>query len=319
MKLKALAGDKAPTHRRNGRGQGQMTVHRPASPEDRRRRHELVGELGRAPRRTARGGFRAGMLKPAQGRRPGRAGDAEAAAVARRPRQPLRQAPSLPAEDVHHPRRLRLRRPASLSGRQPVLGGAPVAGRRRRLWPRQAGAGLRHRSAVPAALQEDAAGASRSSSTSSTCCGTWASRSAMRCARSTTACAMSKADMTIRTALLEARFLCGDRGLFHELERPFRARTSSARHRPGFIEAKLAERDQRHERMGDSRYRPRAQRQGRQGRPARPPHAVLDRQIFYRVDSARAGRGGRLHPARSCGCFASARTSCGRCAATCTS
>ncbi len=64
---------------------------------------------------------------------------------------------------------------------------------------------------------------------------------------------MSKADVTIRTALLEARYLWGDHALFHTLRRRFldevAAGTGSA-----FVEAKLAERDERHERMGDSRY-----------------------------------------------------------------
>ena len=50
-----------------------------------------------------------------------------------------------------------------------------------------------------------------------------------------------------------------------------------------FVEAKLAERDQRHQRMGDS-LRRRAQRQGGQGRAARPASAVLDRQVSLSVD-----------------------------------
>ncbi|MEQ9111924.1 MAG: [protein-PII] uridylyltransferase [Rhodospirillaceae bacterium] len=60
-------------------------------------------------------------------------------------------------------------------------------------------------------------------------------------------------DMTIRTALLEARWIWGDQALANELKEKFQSDvvdgTSMA-----FIEAKLAERDQRHERLGDSRY-----------------------------------------------------------------
>ena len=60
-------------------------------------------------------------------------------------------------------------------------------------------------------------------------------------------------DQTIRTALLEARYLWGDRELFDELIKAFAQRFTSGDGRD-FVEAKLAERDQRHQRMGDSRY-----------------------------------------------------------------
>lgn len=60
-------------------------------------------------------------------------------------------------------------------------------------------------------------------------------------------------DQTIRTALLEARYLWGDRELFDELTRGF-AQKFYTGDGHDFVEAKLAERDQRHHRMGDSRY-----------------------------------------------------------------
>ncbi|MFO1079868.1 MAG: [protein-PII] uridylyltransferase [Reyranellaceae bacterium] len=60
-------------------------------------------------------------------------------------------------------------------------------------------------------------------------------------------------DQTIRTALLEARYLWGDRALFDELIRDFAQKFLTGDGRD-FVEAKLAERDQRHQRMGDSRY-----------------------------------------------------------------
>jgi len=63
----------------------------------------------------------------------------------------------------------------------------------------------------------------------------------------------AEADLTIRTAVLEARYIWGDQDLFVALKQRFDAqivrRTSVE-----FIEAKLLERDQRHERLGDSRY-----------------------------------------------------------------
>ena len=64
---------------------------------------------------------------------------------------------------------------------------------------------------------------------------------------------LANADMTIRTAILDARLILGDGALFGELRRRFAAdvqRGTSA----AFIEAKLAERDARHKRSGESRY-----------------------------------------------------------------
>ncbi len=63
----------------------------------------------------------------------------------------------------------------------------------------------------------------------------------------------AKSDLTIRTGLLEARYLWGEQALFDELKRRFDAdivRGGAAQ----FVEQKLAERDERHRRVGDSRY-----------------------------------------------------------------
>jgi len=63
----------------------------------------------------------------------------------------------------------------------------------------------------------------------------------------------SKADITIRTAILEARFLLGDRALFDELQTRFDnevVRNTA----PEFVAAKLAEREERIRRAGQSRY-----------------------------------------------------------------
>ena len=63
----------------------------------------------------------------------------------------------------------------------------------------------------------------------------------------------AKGDLTIRTAVLEARYIWGDQMLFLELKRRFDTeivKGSSAE----FLHAKLEERDKRHERLGDSRY-----------------------------------------------------------------
>jgi [protein-PII] uridylyltransferase len=64
---------------------------------------------------------------------------------------------------------------------------------------------------------------------------------------------LALADMTIRTGLLEARFLWGDQRLYQELKQRFR-RDVATGSGLDFVEAKLAERDQRHQRTGNSRY-----------------------------------------------------------------
>lgn len=64
---------------------------------------------------------------------------------------------------------------------------------------------------------------------------------------------LSREDFTIRTSLLEARFVHGDKALFEELESRFDAEVVKGTGNE-FVEAKLAERDVRHQRAGESRY-----------------------------------------------------------------
>ncbi|MBO9715020.1 [protein-PII] uridylyltransferase [Sphingomonas sp.] len=63
----------------------------------------------------------------------------------------------------------------------------------------------------------------------------------------------AKADITVRTALLEARYVWGDTALYDEASKRFQAEVQQDTVR-AFIAEKLAERDARHKRMGDSRY-----------------------------------------------------------------
>src|SRR5262249_49809104 len=57
----------------------------------------------------------------------------------------------------------------------------------------------------------------------------------------------------IRTGLLESRFITGDQRLFQELRQRFAKNVVTATSL-AFVEAKLAERKERHRRMGNSRY-----------------------------------------------------------------
>ncbi len=63
----------------------------------------------------------------------------------------------------------------------------------------------------------------------------------------------AKADMTIRTAVLESRFLLGDKKLFDELMARFDKSVIQGTG-PEFVAAKLNEREERHRRAGQSRY-----------------------------------------------------------------
>ena len=63
----------------------------------------------------------------------------------------------------------------------------------------------------------------------------------------------AREDITVRTALLEARLLCGDAALFGELSSRFDKEVVAGTARE-FIAAKLGERDARHARVGASRY-----------------------------------------------------------------
>ncbi len=64
---------------------------------------------------------------------------------------------------------------------------------------------------------------------------------------------MAKEDLTIRTALLEGRYLWGDQDLYDETSARFWREIVRGTERQFVIE-KLAERNARHKRMGDSRY-----------------------------------------------------------------
>ena len=64
---------------------------------------------------------------------------------------------------------------------------------------------------------------------------------------------LAKQDLTIRTSLLEARYVAGERTLIDELKERFWSEIADNTGAE-FVTAKLKERDRRHERIGNSRY-----------------------------------------------------------------
>jgi [protein-PII] uridylyltransferase len=65
--------------------------------------------------------------------------------------------------------------------------------------------------------------------------------------------ALAKSDMTVRTAFLEARLIWGEHSIFDQAMKRFRAKIVAGT-AAEFVAAKLVERDERHRRMGDTRY-----------------------------------------------------------------
>ena len=64
---------------------------------------------------------------------------------------------------------------------------------------------------------------------------------------------LAQDDLTIRTAFSQSRWIWGDQALFDSAWSSF-AQTAIGGHDKTFVAAKMAERDERHRRMGDSRY-----------------------------------------------------------------
>ena len=64
---------------------------------------------------------------------------------------------------------------------------------------------------------------------------------------------LAQDDLTIRTALLESRFVWGDRDVYEEAASRFWNEVAG-KTGPEFVRLKMVEREERHKRMGDSRY-----------------------------------------------------------------
>ncbi|HKR20071.1 MAG TPA: [protein-PII] uridylyltransferase [Stellaceae bacterium] len=65
--------------------------------------------------------------------------------------------------------------------------------------------------------------------------------------------AQAKADLTIRTAILEARYIWGEQAIFDAMKAAFDSEIVKG-NAAQYVKDKLAERNERHQRLGDSRY-----------------------------------------------------------------
>ena len=117
-------------------------------------------------------------------------------------------------------------------------------------------------------------------------------------ARWPNACGWPSRTSRSRTAILEARFLWGNADLYEELRTRFWGEVATGSGQD-FVEAKLAERDERHSRQGESRYLVEPNIKEGKGGLARPADALLDRQIsLSRRGCGRPHQAQRLHPRR---------------------
>ena len=130
---------------------------------------------------------------------------------------------------------------------------------------------------------------------------------------------LSHSDMTIRTALLDARLILGDEALFAEFQRRFRKDVLEGHARP-FIDAKLEEQNARHARAGASRYLVEPNiKDGKGGLRDLHTLALARQASLSRQGGGGVRRGRRVHARRISQLPRAARASSGRCAVSCIS
>ena len=140
-----------------------------------------------------------------------------------------------------------------------------------------------------------------------------ATRSVDECIR------LAKSDITIRTAILESRFICGEKPLYRRAAQAFRP-PGGRRHRP----ANSSRRSSPSATRATSGWAIRATCSSPTSRTARAGCAICRRCSGSASTSTasttfrRAGRQGRADPGRGRPLRQARRTSCGPCAATCT-
>ena len=127
------------------------------------------------------------------------------------------------------------------------------------------------------------------------------------------------ADITVRTALLDARLILGDAQLFAEFEQRFRSEVVKGSARQ-FIDAKMAERDERTRRAGESRYKVEPNiKDGKGGLPRSPHAAWLSKYIFGQEVGTAAVEAGIFTAGRGTARSGAARIFFGACVVSCIS
>ena len=122
-----------------------------------------------------------------------------------------------------------------------------------------------------------------------------------------------------RPALLEARLLWGSRAAVRPAAARAYEREIVAGRGAAFAEAKLAERDQRHQRMGDSRFllEPNI-KEGKGGLRDLQTLLWIARFLYRSEDPGETGPAGPAHPPGAGHASCARAASCGPCAATST-
>ena len=159
---------------------------------------------------------------------------------------------------------------------RPRLSGLAGAGRRRRLRPRRTLPGFRHRSADPAA---DDAAESRPAGTARTAdrpfLGHRPRHRPQRAHRRTNAWRKPARDITVQTALLEARLLCRQRAACSTTFEQAPARQPRS---AGLLQGQAAGAARALRALQRNPLQPGTQLQGKPGRPARPADHPVDRR-----------------------------------------
>ena len=172
-------------------------------------------------------------------------------------------------------------------------------GRARRLRPRRAESAIRHRPVVPPRLQARAVRGNRDRDNVACAMGRGPDRRSRSPQRAKECVRMADDDLKEKTAILDARFLCGDEKHLR------RARQAAGRRRPqsqpGQVLPHQARRNPRAPRQVRRFDLPaRAANQGRRRRPARSAHRAVAGQGQIQSPFARGvGAEGRHHRARS--------------------
>ena len=223
-----------------------------------------------------------------------------------------------PADGRAGPGHARLRPGAPLRQLQPDHRRGAGRGRGRRLRPAGAGARLGHRPAVPVPLQAHAACRAGLGVPALQAVGPRPEGRPGGPLGAPRRIKLAKSDLTVQTALLEARLLWGSRRLFAQLRRSYEREIVAGRG-AGLRRGQARRARPAPPAHGRFPLHARAQHQGGQGRPARPADPALDRPLPQAAATIRPSWSGRgCSPGSRWSASCARAASCGPCAATCT-